>query len=154
MRTGYDVAACFVGTHHQRSEIARIYACRYGHLFGCPSLFGIDHKPFTSHHEALWVANSNKRGKREKFWIGRWRESVVEKDGGIKPVMRSEVLGPVSELSKETRQKCSGRGSGAMVVAGNAGRQTRLLRLLPRRCGSRRYFRRIRLQPGSNASWR
>ena len=41
-----------------------------------------------------------KRGKREKLWIGRWRESVVERDGGIKHVLRSEVLGPVSELSK------------------------------------------------------
>lgn len=32
------------------------------------------------------------RGKRDKVWVGRWREDVVE-DGQVKRVLKSEVLG-------------------------------------------------------------
>jgi integrase len=41
-----------------------------------------------------------KRGKRRKVWIGRWREPQKMADGFIRRVMRAEVLGAVSEMSK------------------------------------------------------
>lgn len=33
------------------------------------------------------------RGKREKVWVGRWRESIIGPDGNEKRVPRKEVLG-------------------------------------------------------------
>ena len=41
-----------------------------------------------------------KRGRRKKVWVGRWSEYVVDESGGVRRVLKSEVLGPVSELSK------------------------------------------------------
>ncbi len=41
-----------------------------------------------------------KRGKRRKTWVARWRESVIEPNGTIKRVLRSQVLGLVNELSE------------------------------------------------------
>jgi len=41
-----------------------------------------------------------KRGRRKKVWVGRWSEYVVDEDGGDRRVLKSEVLGPVSELSR------------------------------------------------------
>ena len=39
-----------------------------------------------------------KRGKRRKVWIGRWREDVIQADGTIGEIRRSEVLGLVADL--------------------------------------------------------
>ena len=41
-----------------------------------------------------------KRGTRKKVWVARWRDWVRTEDGSLKRVMRSEILGPVSELTK------------------------------------------------------
>jgi hypothetical protein len=41
-----------------------------------------------------------KRGHRKKVWVGRWSEYVAEESGSVRRVLKSEVLGPVSELSK------------------------------------------------------
>lgn len=38
------------------------------------------------------------RGKRRKVWVARWREDVIRPDGSLGRVMRSEVLGLVSEI--------------------------------------------------------
>ncbi len=45
------------------------------------------------------------RGKRRKNWIARWWENVIRPDGTLGRVQRSEVLGPVSELSKREARK-------------------------------------------------
>jgi hypothetical protein len=39
------------------------------------------------------------RGKRRKMWVARWREDVILADGSADRVMRSVVLGPVSEIA-------------------------------------------------------
>jgi integrase len=39
------------------------------------------------------------RGKRRKVWVARWREDVILADGTADRVMRSVVLGPVSEIA-------------------------------------------------------
>jgi integrase len=39
------------------------------------------------------------RGKRRKMWVARWREDVILADGSASRVMRSVVLGPVSEIA-------------------------------------------------------
>jgi len=39
------------------------------------------------------------RGKRRKVWVARWREAVILADGSADRVMRSVVLGPVSEIA-------------------------------------------------------
>src|SRR5690242_16543488 len=39
------------------------------------------------------------RGKRRKMWVARWREDVIEPDGDVIRVLRSETLGPVSEIT-------------------------------------------------------
>ena len=39
------------------------------------------------------------RGKRRKVWVARWREYVILADGSASRVMRSVVLGPVSEIA-------------------------------------------------------
>src|SRR2546426_3761443 len=39
------------------------------------------------------------RGKRRKVWVARWRENVILADGSTSRVMRSVVLGPVSEIT-------------------------------------------------------
>ena len=39
-----------------------------------------------------------KRGTRRKVWVGRWRETAIGKDGGLRQVQRSEILGPVAEI--------------------------------------------------------
>src|SRR5215831_17691046 len=41
-----------------------------------------------------------KRGRRKKVWVGRWSEYVADESGGVRRVLKSEVLGPVAELSK------------------------------------------------------
>jgi hypothetical protein len=40
------------------------------------------------------------RGKRRKMWVARWREDVILADGTASRVMRSVVLGPVSEIAQ------------------------------------------------------
>jgi integrase len=40
----------------------------------------------------------SKRGKRNKVWIGRWREEVANSEGLICCVRRSEILGTVEEI--------------------------------------------------------
>src|SRR5579863_10242367 len=39
------------------------------------------------------------RGKRRKLWVARWREDVILADGSTGRVMRSAVLGPVSQIA-------------------------------------------------------
>jgi len=39
------------------------------------------------------------RGKKRKMWVARWRENVIKPDGTVQRVLRSEVLGPVSEIA-------------------------------------------------------
>ena len=39
------------------------------------------------------------RGKRRKVWVARWRENVMLADGAASRVMRSVVLGPVSQIA-------------------------------------------------------
>ena len=39
------------------------------------------------------------RGKRRKVWVARWREDVILADGSMNRVMRSVVLGPVSQIA-------------------------------------------------------
>lgn len=38
------------------------------------------------------------RGKKRKMWVARWREDVIQPDGAVLRVLRSETLGPVSEI--------------------------------------------------------
>ena len=51
------------------------------------------------------------RGKKRKVWVARWREDVIRPDGTLGRVMRSEVLGPVSEIrsQREARQLLQSR---------------------------------------------
>ncbi len=51
------------------------------------------------------------RGKRRKVWVARWRENVILADGSISRVMRSVVLGPVSEIKgrREARRLLDAR---------------------------------------------
>jgi len=47
-----------------------------------------------------------KRGTQRKTWVARWRETVIQPDGTQRRVLRSEALGPVSDLSfREARQR-------------------------------------------------
>jgi integrase len=39
------------------------------------------------------------RGKKRKMWVARWRENVIQPDGVVQRVLRSAVLGPVSEFA-------------------------------------------------------
>lgn len=39
------------------------------------------------------------RGKKQKVWVARWREDVIQLNGTVQRVLRSEVLGPVSEIT-------------------------------------------------------
>jgi len=51
------------------------------------------------------------RGKRRKMWVARWREDVVLADGSTNRVMRSVVLGAVSEIAgrREARKLLDAR---------------------------------------------
>jgi integrase len=51
------------------------------------------------------------RGKKRKVWVARWREDVIRPDGMLGRVLRSEVLGPVSEIrsQREARQLLQSR---------------------------------------------
>src|SRR5437899_12606973 len=51
------------------------------------------------------------RGKRRKMWVARWREDVVLANGSASRVMRSVVLGPVSEIAgrREARRLLDAR---------------------------------------------
>ena len=44
------------------------------------------------------------RGKRLKVWVARWRGRVLTSRGSMSTILRSEVLGTVSELSKREAQ--------------------------------------------------
>lgn len=37
------------------------------------------------------------RGKKIRVWVGRWREDVIEADGRLRRVYRSEVLGSTTD---------------------------------------------------------
>lgn len=39
------------------------------------------------------------RGRKRKMWVARWREDVIQPDGAVLRVLRSETLGPVSEIA-------------------------------------------------------
>lgn len=45
------------------------------------------------------------RGKRRKVWVARWREEVILTDGSASRVMRSVVLGPVSEITRREARR-------------------------------------------------
>ena len=51
------------------------------------------------------------RGKRRKVWVARWREDVILANGSTGRVMRSVVLGPVSEIAgrREARRLLDAR---------------------------------------------
>lgn len=51
------------------------------------------------------------RGKRRKVWVARWREDVILADGSTSRVMRSLVLGSVSEIAgrREARRLLDAR---------------------------------------------
>ncbi len=51
------------------------------------------------------------RGKRKKVWVARWREDVILADGSANRIMRSVVLGPVSEIAgrREARRLLDAR---------------------------------------------
>jgi hypothetical protein len=95
-----------------------------------------------------------KRGRRKKVWVGRWSEYVVDESGGVRRVLKSEVLGPVSELSKGDAKERLRERLRRTATAGRAVRQTLRSRFSSRRGGSRRYFRRTRTQRDSNIGWR
>jgi len=40
------------------------------------------------------------KGKGQKMWVARWRETVLQPDNTLSKVLRSKVLGPVSNVSK------------------------------------------------------
>lgn len=40
------------------------------------------------------------KGKGQKMWVARWRETVLQSDNSLSKVLRSKVLGPVSQISK------------------------------------------------------
>ncbi len=40
------------------------------------------------------------KGKGKKMWVARWRETVLRPDNTLSKVLRSTVLGPVSQISK------------------------------------------------------
>lgn len=44
------------------------------------------------------------RGKRRKVWVARWRERVLDSNGNMSTILRSEILGAVSALSKRQAQ--------------------------------------------------
>jgi integrase len=39
------------------------------------------------------------RGRKRKMWVARWREDMIQPDGAVLRVLRSETLGPVSEIA-------------------------------------------------------
>lgn len=45
------------------------------------------------------------RGKRRKVWVARWREEVILADGSASRVMRSVVLGPLSEITRREARR-------------------------------------------------
>ena len=51
------------------------------------------------------------RGKRRMVWVARWREDVILADGSTSRVMRSAVLGLVSEIKgrREARRLLDAR---------------------------------------------
>lgn len=40
------------------------------------------------------------KGKGQKMWVARWRETVLQSDNSLSKVLRSKVLGPLSQISK------------------------------------------------------
>ena len=40
------------------------------------------------------------KGKGQKMWVARWRETMLQPDNTLSKVLRSKVLGPVSMISK------------------------------------------------------
>lgn len=40
------------------------------------------------------------KGKGQKMWVARWRETVLLPDNTLSKILRSKVLGPVSQISK------------------------------------------------------
>lgn len=40
------------------------------------------------------------KGKGQKMWVARWRETMLQPDNTLSKVLRSRVLGPVSMISK------------------------------------------------------
>lgn len=41
------------------------------------------------------------RGKRRKVWLLRWREDVLQPNGSVTRIQRSETLGPVSKITRQ-----------------------------------------------------
>jgi hypothetical protein len=49
----------------------------------------------------LQYGTVSKRGKRNKVWIGRWREEVPGPQGSVRIVRKSVVLGAVEDMSSK-----------------------------------------------------
>jgi hypothetical protein len=46
----------------------------------------------------LQYGTVSKRGKKNKVWIGRWREEVPGLEGSVRMVRRSVILGTTEEI--------------------------------------------------------
>ena len=49
-------------------------------------------------HGRLQYGSVSKRGKKNKVWIGHWREEVAGPEGSVSAVRRSVILGTIEEL--------------------------------------------------------
>jgi integrase len=49
----------------------------------------------------LQYGTVSKRGKRDKVWIGRWREEVPEPEGSVRTVRRSVILGTIEDIASK-----------------------------------------------------
>jgi integrase len=49
----------------------------------------------------LQYGTVSKRGKKNKVWIGRWREEIPELAGSVRMVRRSVILGTIQEISSK-----------------------------------------------------
>lgn len=45
------------------------------------------------------------RGRKRKMWVARWREDVIQANGVVQRVLRSETLGPVSEIAGKSEAR-------------------------------------------------
>jgi hypothetical protein len=68
----------------------------------------------------LQYSSASKRGKKNKVWIGRWREDVAGPEGSIRAVRRSVILGSVEGLSPKREAE---RELGERLQVINTGKQ-------------------------------
>jgi integrase len=58
------------------------------------------------------------RGKKRKMWVARWREDVIQPNGAILRVLRSEVLGAVTEISGKREARMLMQNRLALINSG------------------------------------